>query len=305
MKLVYGMDQVVDPGVLTVIGNTGDDHQPHGLHVSPDLDTVMYTLAGIVNPQTGWGLDNESFNFLSQIDKLGHDAWFQLGDKDLATHIVRTEILSKGQTLTEATKHLCKRYGLRSLIIPATNESVQTEIQTPMGWLPFQEYFVKHQCEPKVLDIAYKGIDDADASEEALRAIHSADLIVIAPSNPIASIGPIIELKNLRRSLENSDALRVCVCPFVAGVSLKGPSDHMIKALGFEASPKGVAEYYDGLIDVLIVDEVDAEYVDSIKSVRVRTAKTVMKSSLDKVNLANALFSIVLDCCKDIEIEKD
>ncbi len=293
-KLVEGFSHAVKPDDITVIGNMGDDVDLHGLRICPDLDIVTYTLAGIVNPGTGWGMDGDTFHVLDALERLGQDSWFRLGDRDLATHIFRTSLIRNGARPTDVTRRIADMLGVHARIIPPTDSSVRTEIRTPGGWKSFQEYFVRDRCRDDVLDVEYNGASSARATPEAEEAIRDADLIVFAPSNPIASIGPILSIAGIRDKLKKTRAYKVAVSPLVGGRSLKGPSDRMMKALGFPATAIGVAQYYVGIIDVLVIDEEDETLAGAIRETGcdAHVLPTIMASRDDKIRLAEEILKL-------------
>lgn len=286
-KLAEGLYRILPPGALTVIGNTGDDIVRHGLHVCPDLDIVTYTLAGLVDAEKGWGRRDESWNALETLKLLGEETWFQLGDRDLAFHIVRTARLAEGRRLTEITRELARRLGVEADILPPSDGRIETMVATPDGEMTFEEFFVREQCRPAIRSVSWRR-DRADATPEALDAITSADLVVIAPSNPIASIGPILAVDGIRNALEETRAPRIAVSPIVAGRSLKGPSDRMLAASGFRVDAVGVAQCYHGILDTLVVDLADLGLRSEIEAlgVRVHAAETIMREPADRERLA-------------------
>jgi LPPG:FO 2-phospho-L-lactate transferase len=296
-KLVLGFSKVLQGGELTVIGNTGDDFELFGLHISPDLDIVMYTLAGIVDVQRGWGIEGDTFNCLEAFNKrYGLEKWFNLGDKDLATHIYRTELLGKGYGLSEVTAILCSAIGLRGVrLIPMTDDSVETSVKIENGsFISFQEYFVKRQCKDLVSGVRYLRSRAAEPAKGVLESIRKSNMVVICPSNPIASIGPILSIRKIKAALENALCPVVAVSPIIKGAPLKGPADKFMKGLGFEVSATGVAKFYKDLIDYLILDEADADLEGEIRSIGINTvlAKTIMNSLEDKTGLAKTILRV-------------
>lgn len=289
-KLAEGLYRALPPGSLTVIGNTGDDIVRHGLRICPDLDIVAYTLAGLVDAEKGWGRKNESWHALETLERLGEETWFQLGDRDLALHIVRTARLAAGQRLTEITRELSGRLGVRAEILPPSDGRVETIVATPGGVMTFEEFFVREQCQPEILSVSWEH-DDAHASPEAVEAIASADLVVFAPSNPIASIGPILAVDGIRQALAETRAPRLAVSPIVAGRSLKGPSDRMLAASGFRVDAVGVAQFYHGILDALVVDLADIGLRSEIEALGItaHAAETVMRTPADRERLARDL----------------
>ena len=287
-KLAAGLQEVLPPGDLTVLVNTADDFDLWGLRICPDLDTVMYTLAGISNPQTGWGLAGESFNALNMLARYGEDTWFKLGDHDLATHVLRTARLRAGATLTTITDALSASLGVQSVILPMSDEKVSTVLKTPAGLLEFQEYFVRRGQRDEVLGVELRGIEEARPTDAVLEALVAADMVVFCPSNPVVSLGPILALAGMREVLAASSAPKVAVSPIVGGRALKGPADRMLASLGHEVSAAGVAAMYEGLVDGMVVDRVDGGERAGIEALRMRALVTdsVMRSVADRARLA-------------------
>ena len=287
-KLAAGLQDVLPAGDLTVVVNTADDFDLWGLHICPDLDTVMYTLAGIANPETGWGIAGESFETLNMLARYGEDTWFRLGDRDLATHTLRTHHLRSGGTLTEVTTALAASLGVQSVVLPMSDDPVSTVLDTPEGRLEFQEYFVRRGQRDEVLGVELRGIEDARVSGEVLAAISGADAIVLCPSNPVVSVGPILGLPGMKEALALSRAPKVAVSPIVGGRALKGPADKMLLSLGHEVSATGVAAMYAGLVDGMVVDTVDRDERDGIEAIgmRVLVTEAVMRDAEDRVRLA-------------------
>jgi LPPG:FO 2-phospho-L-lactate transferase len=287
-KLASGLQASLEPGDLTLVVNTADDFELYGLRICPDLDTVMYTLCGMVNPATGWGVASESFNALGMMVRFGESAWFKLGDKDFATHILRTQRLRAGETLTRVTADLSLALGVQSTILPMCDEPVATVIETPDGFLEFQEYFVRRGQSDEVLGASFKGIEEARPSEAVLDALSRADLVIFCPSNPIVSIGPILAVPGMREALAASSAPKVAVSPIIGGQALKGPADSMLDSLGHEVSAAGVARIYEGLVDGMIVDDEDSDERNSIEGLgmRVLTTGAVMRDEDDRARLA-------------------
>src|SRR5918997_2964558 len=240
-KLAAGLQEALPPGDVTVVVNTADDFDLWALRICPDLDTVMYTLAGISNPETGWGLAGESFEALKMLDCYGEDTWFMLGDRDLATHVLRTPRLRAGETLTAVTDALSGSLGVRSVVLPMCDEDVSTVLKTPAGLLEFQDYFVRRGQRDEVLGVGLRGIEEARPTEAVLAAVAAADVVVFCPSNPVVSVGPILALPGMRDALVASSAPKVAVSPIVGGKALKGPADRMLASLGHEVSATGVA----------------------------------------------------------------
>ena len=285
-KLAHGLAQILPPEDLTVVVNTGDDFEHLGLHISPDLDTVMYTLAGLANPETGWGLRDESWNFLDALGRLGGETWFRLGDRDLATHVERSHRLWAGESLTEVTAALCAALGVRMRVLPMTDDIFRTTVQTEEGELEFQEYFVHRRCEPRVTGFRFDGLGSAFPTEQVLAALGAADVLVFCPSNPFVSLDPILSLPGVRERVGRKGA--VAVSPIVGGQAIKGPAAKMLAELGMEVTAASVAAHYAGLLRGFVLDEVDAELKPSIESdtLQVLVTNTVMRSDADRARLA-------------------
>jgi LPPG:FO 2-phospho-L-lactate transferase len=288
-KLASGLQDVLPPGELSVVVNTADDFDLWGLHICPDLDTVMYTLAGISNPETGWGIVNESFETLNMLESYGEATWFKLGDRDLATHILRTSRMGSGETLTEVTAGLSGVLGVDSAVLPMSDDPVSTVLETPEGRLEFQEYFVRRGQRDEVLAVGLRGIQDAGPTERVLAAISGAHAIVLCPSNPVVSIGPILALPGMKEALASSSAPKVAVSPIVGGRALKGPADRMLASLGHEVSATGVARMYAGLVDGMVVDRTDEGEQAGIETLgmRVLVTQSVMRDAEDRARLAS------------------
>ena len=282
---------------LAIIVNTGDDLELHGLAVSPDLDTVMYTLAGLADDETGWGVRDETWSTGEMLERYGAETWFGLGDRDMATHIRRTQLRRSGSTLTEATAELCRRLEVPARLLPMTDDEVRTRIRTPAGWLEFQEYFVKRGQKDQVLEIRRDGIDEARPTALVLEAIAAADLVVIAPSNPFVSVGTILAVPGMLEALLEAPAPIVAVSPVVGGAALRGPADKMLRSLGGTASAAGVVvhyqEHYPGLVDTFVLDEVDAAEVPSLEAsgAAIELLPTVMRTYDDRRALAQAILN--------------
>ena len=285
-KLVYGLSKILAPGQFTMIGNVADDFELYGLHISPDLDTVMYTLAGIANPATGWGLQGETWRMLDMLRGYGEDTWFGLGDGDMATHILRTFWLARGMTLTAITGRLAAALGVQHRLLPVTDDPLATMVDTgEHGTLAFQEYFVRYQWKPVVRRVWFEGADHARLTGAAAAALAEADIIVISPSNPVLSIAPLLAVPGMRAALEARRGVCVAVSPFVGGKAVKGPAEKLMKELGMDISPQGLIQYYAGLLDGLVIDELDADDApDGPPPVLV--TRTLMQSEDDRIRLA-------------------
>ena len=293
-KLALGLSRLLGPDELTIAVNTGDDETFHGLHVSPDVDTVVYALAGLTNPDTGWGVAGDSFRALETLGRLGGETWFRLGDLDLAMHLRRTELLAAGSTLTEATRAICEALGVRHLVIPMSDAPVRTVALTEHGEMAFQEYFVRHACEPRITGVRFDGADDAQLSPALNEALTNADAIVFCPSNPLVSIEPVLAVQGLRDAIERFAGPRIAVSPIVGGRALKGPAAKMLAELGEEVSNAGVARRYAGLIDVLVLDEGDAAEALAVEALGIaaHVTATVMTTDTDKTALAREVLAL-------------
>ncbi len=298
-KLAAGLQPTLPSGNLSVVVNTADDFDLWGLRICPDLDTVMYTLAGLANTETGWGVRDESFEALSMLSAYGEDTWFSLGDRDLATHILRTQRLQAGVGLTEVTAGLAGALGVQSNLLPMCDEPVATILKTPEGLLEFQEYFVRRRQRDEVLGVELRGVENARVTEEIKRAITSAEAIIFCPSNPVVSIVPILAVPGMRELLENSLAPKVAVSPIIGGRALKGPADRMLESLGHEVSATGVARMYEGLLNGFVLDRTDrGEEADvSALGMHALTTDAVMRGEEDRERLARE----VLDLCRELD----
>ncbi len=295
-KLALGLcDVLEDAGRLTVVANTGDDFEHLGLRVCPDLDTLTYTLAGLANPETGWGRAGESGAFMEALDALGGETWFFLGDKDLAIHVERTRQLRAGESLSAVTSDLCARLGIEARIVPMSDDPVPTVVETEDGPLAFQHYFVRERCRPKVLGFRHKGAEQARASAGLLDALAAPDLgaVIICPSNPYISIDPILALPGVRAALTSCEAPVIAVSPIIGGEAVKGPTAKMMAERGIAPSAAAVAEHYAGLIDGFVLDEADrAEAVGiAATGVAVEVTATMMTARKEKQALARAVLA--------------
>lgn len=293
-KLLLGLYEVTEPEALTVIVNTGDDIVLHGLKISPDLDIVTYTMAGIVDPQKGWGLRGETFHALKRLAAYGRENWFNLGDRDLATHIHRSALLEEGKTLSEAAESIRVALGVKARILPMSDDPVPTIIETNEGAMHFQKYLVQRRAEPVVKGIQLRGVKAARPAPGVLEAISEAGRIVVCPSNPLISIGPILAVPGVREQLRARKKDVFAVCPIVGGKSLKGPSDRMLAQLGLEATALGVAKIYADFTGTFVIDPADeaAAKAISVLGMKVAILPTVMKTLSQKQKLARALLSL-------------
>ncbi len=285
-KLAHGLAQILAPEDLTIIVNTGDDFEHLGLTICPDLDTVCYTLAGLANPETGWGRVNESWNMFENIEKLGGPNWFRLGDQDIATHLERTRRLRGGEYLSQITKDFCKAWGIQHTILPMSDSPVRTIVDTDEGELAFQKYFVHRRCEPRVKGFRFDGVEVAEPTVGAKEAIESADAIVICPSNPWVSIDPIL------RVIPKINKPVIAVSPILGGKTVKGPAAKMYAELGIEPSALAVAEHYRGLLSGFVLDSIDSQLSKQI-SVRTLVTDTLMNNIADRTRLAMDVLNFV------------
>jgi LPPG:FO 2-phospho-L-lactate transferase len=287
-KLAHGLYHALEPDTLTLIVNTGDDFDHYGLRICPDLDTALYTLAGIANEATGWGVADDTWTALDMLRRYGVDAWFQVGDRDFATHILRAERLRSGATISEVIAELATALGVHATILPMADELVPTIVRTPAGELAFQDYFVRRRHEDDALAVRYDGAERAKPIAAAREALTNADIILICPSNLFVSIGPILAVAGMRDLVISSRAPRVAISPIIGGKALKGPADRMLATMGHEVSAYGVAAWYGDLLDGMVIDEQDAAQAARIEALGMRTlvTNTVMASVEERVQLA-------------------
>ena len=287
-KLLRGLQRIVDPRGLTVIVNTGDDAEIWGLHVSPDLDTVCYTLAAVIDEQKGWGLAGETFHALDQIARFHEPVWFNLGDRDLATHLHRTRLLREGRTLSEVTRGIAAALGVTAAVLPMSDEPVRTRILGPEGWLTFQEYFVREKAQVEVRAVDYAGAARSRPAPGVLEAIASADAVLVCPSNLITSVGPILAVPGVSDALRATPATVVAVSPIVGGEAVSGPAGRLMASAGLPVSATGVARAYAGWLDRLVFDEQDRGLAAEIEALGVRpvAAPTLMSSREAEITLA-------------------
>ena len=299
-KLAHGLYRVLPEGQLTVIVNTADDFDLFGLRICADADTVMYTLSELANTATGWGVTGDTFVTLDMLSRYGRDPWFKLGDRDFATHIARTERLRAGVTLTEVTGELASALGIRAALLPMCDESVATQVITPEGTLEFQEYFVHRHHEDTVTGVVFGGVESARVTASVRSAIATAEAIVFCPSNPIVSIGPILAVPGLRQALVARAVPKVAVSPIIGGQAIRGPADRMLRTLGHEVSAVGVASMYRGLIDGIVIDEVDAALASRIEElgIRVLVAPTLMTDVGVRETLARQVLAFCVELAR-------
>ena len=288
-KLAHGLAQILPDEDLTIIVNTGDDFEHYGLYICPDLDTVCYTLAGLANPDTGWGRVNETWNVIETTSKLGGPAWFRLGDQDLGTHLERTRRLKEGQSLSQITKDFCKAWGIEHAVLPMSDQPVRTIVETEEGDLAFQEYFVYRRCEPRVRGFRFEGVEAAEPAPGASEAIRAADAVIICPSNPWVSIDPILQIvKRIEKPV-------VAVSPIIGGQAVKGPAAKMYGELGIEPSALAVARHYCDLVTGFVLDDFDKHLEGEIRSLNMRTlvTNTLMKSHDNRKQLAGDVLEFI------------
>ena len=294
-KLVLGFHEETAPEDLVVVCNTGDDSVVHGLHVSPDVDTIVYTLAGLIDPARGWGVRDDTFTMLDQLRQLGNETWFRLGDRDIATHLTRTRLMAEGRPLSQVVAALCRALGVESTVLPMSDQRVETRLSTPDGEISFQEYFVKARWQPEVLRLRYRGIEDSRPAPGLLEAICGAALVVVCPSNPATSIGPILAVPGVRQALRDTPAQVAAVSPLVRGRPYSGPAHKLMATLGVEASVTGLASAYRDFVDVLVIDEGDRDLRPAIEQfgVDVRATSIRMDGLDDKKRLAGELLELL------------
>src|SRR4051794_5029088 len=297
-RMADGFALLGEDARLSVIVNTGDDLELHGLHVSPDLDTVMYTLSGLANDETGWGVRDETWSAAWMLGRYGEPTWFRLGDRDLATHIVRTRRLRQGALLTEVTAELARALEIPASLLPMTDDSVRTHVRTNDGWLEFQDYFVRRHHEDEVLELRFDGNETAQATPEALAVIAAAEVVVIAPSNPFLSVAPVLSVPGILNALHATKAPVFAVSPIVGGEAVRGPAAHIIKSLGGDPSSAGIARHYastwPGLLDVLVLDNADVADVDQVaaEGIRAHVTGTLISEQKDRRRLAQEILEL-------------
>jgi len=292
-KLLRGLAACLPVSDLTVIGNTGDDAEMWGLHVSPDLDSVTYALAGCLDPTRGWGLRDETFRCLDAMGRLGGETWFRLGDRDLATHLVRTRALRAGQTLSEVTAALARALEVRARILPMSDEPVRTRLRTPAGWLGLQEYFVRERAKVEVLDVEYAGAAASRPAPGVVEAVREADVVVVCPSNPVTSVGPILAVPGIVNALGARAGPTVAVSPIIGGTAVSGPAGDLMRARRLPVSPVGIAQLYAPWLSALLVDARDAELVPALRRAGVTpvVAEILMPDGGAEIAVARAVLS--------------
>lgn len=301
-KLALGLSKILAPEQLTIVANTADDFEHLGVHISPDLDTVMYTLAGLNNTELGWGLAGESWAFMDALERLGGETWFRLGDKDMATHIQRSKGLKEGRSLSAVTAELCQSLGIEHAIIPMSDDPVRTFVKTPAGELAFQHYFVREQCRPEVSGFRFAGIEQAQLSSQFMHLLKDPQLaaVIICPSNPFVSVEPILALSGVREILRQRAVPVIAVSPIVKGMALKGPAAKMMTELALPSTALAVAQYYNETLDGFVIDNQDAQMAAKIgeSGLKVKVVNTVMKSLQDRIDLAEAVINFIEICEK-------
>ena len=290
-KLLRGLDALLPPGAMTVVGNTGDDAAIWGLHVSPDLDTVCYALGGLIDEERGWGLRDESFRTLGEMVRFGEPTWFNLGDRDLATHLHRTRLLAEGRTLSEVTAKLAADLRVRHTVLPMSDQPVRTRVLGPDGWLGFQEYFVREKTQVEVRAVEYGGAGEARPAPGLIEAIGGAEAVLVCPSNPITSIGPILAVPGIVAALEGTGAPVLAVSPIVGGRAVSGPAGRLMAARGFPVSAVGIAQAYAPWLDFLVMDDEDVALGPSVEATGARpvVASTLMTGRVEEMRLARRI----------------
>jgi LPPG:FO 2-phospho-L-lactate transferase len=291
VKIARGLSKISED--LAIISNIADNLWLYGLYVCPDIDTITYGLANILDKERGWGIAGDSFMFLEQMKTLGQENWFRIGDRDLALHLVRTNLLKEGKSLSSITEWIRKSFSISTVILPSSDSHIETRIETTQGDMHIQEYWVKNHAEPEIKGIRYDGIKEANANTKAVELIRNSDLVVIAPGNPISSIGPIISMPSIRKELESRKRDVVAISPIIGNSALSGPASKYMEAMGIESSPYGVALHYEDIASNLIISEFDMEYEKKIHSLGIQTHKTniVMQNVEDEIQLCNYIIN--------------
>lgn len=295
-KFVDGLRQIVAPEELTIIVNTGDDLLWWGLYISPDVDSIMYMLAGRLSQERGWGVKGDTFYCLQAMGQMGQPTWFHAGDRDIATHILRSKLLSDGKTLSEVTAEIAGRLGIKTAILPMTNSRVETRVRTPIGELSFEEYFVQRWYQDPVESVRYAGASDAEPAPGVIHAIRSSEAVILAPSNPVSSIAPILAVPGIREALRESRARIVAVSPIVGGAAVSGPAGILMQAQGLPVSIAGVAEYYHDFLDLMVADVLDQSLADELEKsgTRVHCTRTIMRTGENRLALAQDVLRLAL-----------
>jgi LPPG:FO 2-phospho-L-lactate transferase len=293
-KFVDGLRQVISPRELTLIVNTGDDLEWWGLYMSPDVDSITYVLAGLLSKERGWGVKGDTFFCLDAMGALGEPIWFHVGDRDLAVHLLRSKLLAQGKTLTEATAEIAAKLGVQARILPMSDSRVETRVDTPIGELSFEEYFVQRWYQDPVKSVRFAGAPEAEPAPGVIEAIRSASAVILAPSNPISSIAPILAVPGIREALMQTRASIAAVSPIVGGEAISGPAGILMAAQGLHVSVAGVAEAYQDFLDILIADVRDATEAKKLErsGLRIHCTNTIMRTAEDKVSLARAVLSV-------------
>ena len=294
-KLVEGLSHEIDPSQLTIICNTADDFVLNGLNISPDLDTIMYTLAGLSDPEQGWGIQGDTFTVLQQLEELGGEAWFKLGDKDIATHITRTRWLREGLELSEVTDRLRRYLRIKAKLLPMSNDGIETRVDTAEGEISFQEYFVKRRWQPEVKEVFYAGAEKSRPPPGGLQAIGDAAGIIVCPSNPITSIGPILAIPGIRNALQHVTARVIGVSPMIGKLAISGPAHKLMVAKGMEPSALGVARSYEDFLDQFVIDDADEALASKLEALGMTVVVTSirMESLADKQRLARQVLALI------------
>jgi LPPG:FO 2-phospho-L-lactate transferase len=295
-KFIDGLRQIVPPEELTIIVNTGDDLMWWGLYVSPDVDSIIYMLAGKLSQERGWGVKGDTFFCLNAMGQLGQPIWFNTGDRDLAMHILRSKLLADGKTLTEVTAEIAAKFAIATRILPMSDSRVETRVQTPIGELSFEEYFVQRWYQDPVESVRFAGASDAEPAPGVLDAIRSADVLLLAPSNPVSSIAPILAVPGIREALRESRARIAAVSPIVRGAAVSGPAGILMAAQGFDVSIGGVADFYHDFLDLLVVDSQDAKAAEALRAtgMRVHCTPTIMRKNADRIALAKSVLDAAM-----------
>ena len=301
-KFVDGVRRIVPPEDLTIIVNTGDDHEWWGLYVSPDTDSILYMLSGLLSPERGWGVRGDTFYCLQQMKELGEETWFSVGDRDLGMHLLRSKLLREGLALSEVMRVVAEKLGVDHCILPMSDGRVETRIQTPIGELSFEEYFVKRRYQDPVNSVRFAGVSESKPAPGVLQAIASANAVLIAPSNPITSIGPILAVPGIRDALKSTSAPVVAVSPIIGTAAVSGPAASLMRAQGLEVSIAGIATAYEDFLDVLLAHESDAEFAKSVNvKAEIQCANILMRTVDDRTRVASAALSVAR---RDILLEQ-